>query len=193
MHELGIEPLFISFPNGYYPRGFFCASVAHLAKLPNWIVESTQCRLERKRNLIEFELRQHIQGDSEVQRAIPLGRVVVMDMVSHIEVYSTCEKEHLCDIRRAIYGALWYAADSLSYSQRDMEVNVGFVCRIDCGVSEPHGTAVIFSQKTQRWSSKCIKNSSKQGRQLTPQQVVWFTTESKFSCACAVCMGVETN
>ena len=124
MNELGIEPLVISFPDGYSPRGLFCASVAHLAKLSNWIVESAQCRLERKRNLIEFELREHTKGDSEVQRAAPLGRVVIMDMVSHIEVYSTCETEHLCDIRRAIYGTLWYAAQSLLYS---MEVNVGFV------------------------------------------------------------------
>ena len=179
MQELGIEPLVISFPYGYSPRGLFCASVAHLAKLSNWIVESAQCRLERKRNLIEFELSEHTMGDSEVQRAAPLGRVVIMDMTSHIEVYSTCETEHLCDIRRAIYGALWYAAESLSYSPRDMEVNVGFVCHIECGVSERHGTAVIFSQKTQRWLSKCIRNSSKRGRQLTPQQMVWFTSESK--------------
>ena len=98
MHELEIEPLFISFPNGYSPRGLFCASIAHLAKLPNWIVGSMQCRLERKHNLIEFELREHTKGDSEVQRAASLGRVIIMDMVSHIEVSSTCEKEHLCDI-----------------------------------------------------------------------------------------------
>ena len=105
-----------------------------------------------------------------------------MDMVSHIEVYSTCEKEHLYDVRRTIYGALWYAAESLSYSQTDMEVNVGFVCRTECGISERHGTAVIFSQRTRRWSSKCIKNSSRRGRPLTLSQMVWFTAESKFSC-----------
>ena len=190
MQELRIEPLFISFPYGYSPRGIFCASVAHLAKLPNWIVESTQCQLERKRNLIEFELRDLIMGDSEVQRAAPLGRVVIMDMVSHIEVYSTCEQEHLCDIRRTIYGALWYAAESLSYSPTDMEVNVGFSCRIDCGVSEPHGTAAMFNQKTRKWSSKCIKNSSKRARQLTPQQMVWFTSESKHVCNC-VCVSMR--
>jgi hypothetical protein len=186
MNELGFEPLFISFPDGYSPRGLFCASVAHLAKLPNWIVESTQCQLERKRNLIEFELRELTKGNSQVQRAAPLGRVVIMDMVSHIEVYSTCEQEHLCDIRRAIYGALWCAAESLSYSAMDMEVNVGFLCHIDCGVSEPHGTAAIFSQKTRKWSSKCIRNSSKRGRQLTPQQMVWFTSESKQVCVYTV-------
>ena len=187
MHELGIEPLFISFPDGYSPRGLFCASIAYLAKLPNWIVESAQCRLERKRNLIEFELLEHTKGDDEVQRAAPLGRVVIMDMVSHIEVYSTCEKEHLCDVRRAIYGALWYAALSLSYSSTVMEINVGFACRVDCGVTETHGTAVMFSQKTRKWSSKCIRNSSKRGRQLTPQQMVWFTSESELVCVCCVC------
>ena len=179
MSELGIEPLFISFPNGYSPRGIFCASVAHLAKLSNWIVESPSCKLERKRNLIEFEVCQHVANDSEVQRAAPLGRVVVTDMVSHIQVYSTCEKEHLCDIRRAIYGALWYAAKSLSYSPRDMEVNVGFACQIDCGFTEEHGTGVLFSQKTRKWSSKCIRNSSKRGRPLTNEQMAWFTSESK--------------
>ena len=199
MQELGIEPLFISFPFGYSPRGVFCASVAHLAKLSNWVVESAQCQLERKRNLIEFELRNLIMDDSEVHQAAPLGRVVIMDMVSHIEVYSTCEQEHLRDIRRTIYGALWCAAESLSYSPTDMEVNVGFKCRIDCGVSEPHGTAATFSQKTRKWSSKCIKNSSKRARQLTPQQMVWFTSECKHVCnymcivhACIHCHDVCT-
>ena len=53
MCELGFEPLFISFPDGYSPRGLFCAFVAHLAKLPNWIVESytvpTQTKAEPHR------------------------------------------------------------------------------------------------------------------------------------------------
>ena len=189
MDELGIELLFISFPTGYSPRGLFCASVAYLAKLPNWVVESTHCQLQRKRNLIEFELCEHVKGDFEVRRAAPLGKVVIIDMVSHIEVYSTCESEHLCDIRRAIYGALWHAAECLSYSPTDVKVNVGFACKIDCGVSEPHGTAVTFSQKTRKWSSKCIRNLSKRGKQLTSKQMVWFDIESKlcmkiFLCAC---------
>ena len=179
MEELGVERLLITFPNGYSPRGLFCATVAHLAKLSNWIVESPSCRLERKRNLIEFELRAHMTGDCEVLRAAPLGRVVITDLVSHIQVYSTCDKEHLGDIRREIYGALWHAAKSLSYSPRDMEVNVGFACQIDCGVEGDHGTAVMFNQKTRKWSSKCIRNSSKRARPPTPPQIVWFTSDSK--------------
>ena len=185
MSQLGIEPLLISFQEGYSPRGLFCASVAYLAKFSNWTVESGSYQLERKRNLLEFEYCEHTQNESEIHRAVPSGRVVIMDMVSHIEVYSTCETEHLCDIRRAIYGALWCAAESLAYSPRDMEVNVGFSCRVDCGVSEAHGTAVTFSQKTQRWSSKCIRNSSKRARPLTPEQMTWFTSEGMHgSTAC---------
>ena len=177
--DMIVEPLCISFPYGYSPRGLFCASVAHLANLPNWIVESPTCQLERKRNLIEFELRELVQSEREVQRATPLGRVVIADMVSHIQVYSTCEKEHLCEIRRAIYGALWYAATCLSYSPTDVEVNVGFTCTVDCGISEKHGTAVTFNSKTQRWSSKCIKNSSKRAKPLTAEQEAWFTSDGR--------------
>ena len=176
MVELGVKPLLITFLEGYSPRGLFCASVAHLAKLPNWIVESPSCQLERKRNLIEFELRELVQSEREVQRAAPLGRVVITDMVSHIQVYSTCEKEHLCDIRQAIYGALCYAANCLSYS---LTVNVGFTCTVDCGVSEKHGTAVTFNSKTQRWSSRCVKNSTKRAKPLTAEQEVWFTSDGR--------------
>ena len=182
MVELGVEPLLITFPEGYSPRGLFCASVAHLAKLSNWIVESPTCQLERKRNLIEFELRELVRSEREVQRAAPLGRVVITDMVSHIQVYSTCEKEHLCDIRRAIYGALWYAATCLSYSPTDVEVNVGFTCTVDCGISEKHGTAVSFNSKTQRRSSKCVKNSSKRAKPLTAEQEAWFTSSDGKLC-----------
>lgn len=186
MCGIGIKPLVISFPDGYSPRGLFCASIAHLAFLSNWIVESPSCKLERKRNLIEFELREHTRNDSEVQCAAPLGRIIITDMVSHIEVYSTCNQEHLCDIRRDIYGALWHASKSLSYSPKDMQVNVGFSCEINCGICEPHGTAVSFNQKTRRWSSKCIKNSSKRARELTHQQMPWFASESKLLLLCGL-------
>ena len=169
--DLCIQPLIISFPDGYSPRGLFCASVAHLAKLSNWVVDSPRIQLERKRNLIEFEYREVTKSDYQVQRAASLGRVVITDMVSQIEVYSTCDKEHLCEIRRAIYGALWHAAESLSYSPTDVEVNVGFACQVDCGVSEFHGTAVNYKQKTRKWSSKCIKNSSKRAKPLTDEEM----------------------
>ena len=178
MHAANIDPLMISFPDGYSPRGLFCASIAFLAKLPNWAIESTSSTLTHRRNLIEFEVSECIQQGQKALSVVPLGNVVIVDRTSHIEVYSTCDRKFLCDIRRNINEALWYAAAKcLSYSPTKMKVSIGFSCDIDCGKEKPHGTAVQ-DDDDQNWSMKCSKNLRKRAVKLNTKQLPWFTTSA---------------
>ena len=173
MHAAKVEPLMISFPDGYSPRGLFCASVAFLAKLPNWAIESTSGLLTHKRNLVEFEVSERTQHGQKAVSVVPLGNVVIVDRMSHIEVYSTCDSEFLCDIRRNINEALWYAAaNCLAYSPYNIQMNIGFSC--DCGQPKPHGTAVQDNDDP-NWWMKCSKNSRKRAMRLNDKQLPWFT------------------
>ena len=166
-----VEPLVISFSDGYSPRGLFCASAAYLANLPNWEIESDNCTLQRKRNLIEFELCTY-SPESEV---VSLGNVVIIDRTSRIEVYTSCGREHLCEIRRTINQALWHAAvNCLNYSPENISISLGFSCQIDCGKDKPHGTAVQ-DKDVPYWSMKCTKNSSKRPVKLNSMQLPWYT------------------
>ena len=176
MHAAEIDPLIISFPDGYSPRGLFCASIAYLAKLPNWAIESTSSTLIRRRNLIEFEISECTQHGQKALSIVPLGNVVIVDRTSHIEIYSTCDRKFLCDIRRNINEALWYAATKcLAYSPSNMKVSIGFSCNIDCGKPKPHGTAVQ-DKDDPNWWMKCLKNSRKRAVKLNDKQLPWFTT-----------------
>ena len=162
------EPLIISFSDDYSPRGLFCASVAYLAELPHWDINSDSCML--KRNLIEFQVHEW------TREATPLGNVIIVDRLSRFEIYSTCDRKYLCDIRRTVSKALWYAAAKcLAYSPENIDISTGFLCEIDCGKPKPHGTAVLDKDDPQ-WSMKCIKNRSKRAVTLNAKQRPWFST-----------------
>lgn len=168
MHTAGIEPLVISFSDDYSPRGLFCASVAFLAKLPHW--ETDNCSCMPKRNLIGFQVREWNRDMT------PLGNVVIVDRLSRFEIYTTCNKKGLCDIRRTISKALWYAAAKcLAYSPENIDISTGFLCEIDCDKPKPHGTKVL-DKDDPHWSMKCIKNRSKRAVKLSDKQLPWFST-----------------
>ena len=163
MDSAGIERLVISFSDDYSPRGLFCASVAFLAKLPHWEIDSDSSML--KRNLIGFRVR-------EWNRDLTLlGNVVIVDRLSRFEIYTTCEKKHLCDIRRTVSKALWYAAAKcLAYSPENIDICTGFLCEVACDQPKPHGTRVLDKDDPQ-WSMRCIKNQSKQSVKLNNKQL----------------------
>ena len=167
MHTAGIEPLVISFSDDYSPRGLFCASVAFLAKLPHWEIDRDSGML--KRNLIGFQVHEWNRDSTS------LGNVVIVDRLSRFEIYTTCDKKHLCDIRRTISKALWYAAAKcLAYSPENIDISTGFLCEIDCEKPKPHGTRVLDKDDPQ-WSMKCIKNRSKRAVKLNDKQLPWFS------------------
>ena len=173
MHTAGIEPLVISFSDDYSPGGLFCASVAFLAKLPHWEIDSDSGML--RRNLIGFQVH---EWNRELTS---LGNVVIVDRLSRFEIYSTCDRKHLCDIRRTISKAIWYAAAKcLAYSPENIDISTGFLCEIDCEKPKPHGTRVLDKDDPQ-WSMKCTKNQSKRAVKLSDKQLPWFST-SGFKC-----------
>ena len=157
MHMNRVEPLVISFPDDYSPRDLFCASISYLAKLPNWKIESDFCPLERKRNLVEFE----VSECKQVADATLIGNVIIVDRIPYFEVYSTCPLKHLCDIRRTINEALWNASvNCLGYSPQNIGLSFGFLCQIECGKPKPHGTRTELHDKdVPQWAMKCIKDS----------------------------------
>ena len=169
-----VEPLVISFPDDYSPRGLFCASISYLAKLPNWKIESDSCPLERKRNLVEFE----VSECKQVADATPIGNVIIVDRIPYFEVYSTCHQKCLCDIRRTINEALWNASvNCLSYSPQNIGLSFGFLCQIECGKPKPHGTRTELQDKdVPQWAMKCIKDSKRHARKLTETQQPWFSS-----------------
>ena len=177
------EPLLISFPDDYSPRGLFCASVTYLAERCNWKIESSSRKLEHKRNLIEFDVYEHIQDENLDIPRTSMGQVVIVDRMSRFEVYSTCDKKHLCGIRRTINKAVWYAAaQCLTYSPENIDASIGFSCDIDCGKPKPHGT-VVCDDDSPHWSMKCIKNRSKRARKLNDRQLPWFTNSDECELA----------
>jgi hypothetical protein len=180
MDAAGIEHLVISFSEDYSPRGLFCASVAFLAKLPHWEIDSDSGML--KRNLIGFRVH-------EWNRDLTLlGNVVIVDRLSRFEIYTTCEKKYLCDIRRTISKAFWYAAAKcLAYSPENIDISTGFLCKIACDKPKPHGTKVLDKDDPQ-WSMKCIKNQSKRPVKLNNKQLPWFSTSDlDFIDECKYC------
>ena len=168
MHSNVVEPLVISFSDGYSPRGLFCASISYLTKY--WKIESESSTLVRQRNLIEFNYLRE-------KEAVPLGSVVIVDHTTRFEVYSTCNPEYLREIRRTIYEALWYVATKcLDYSPENIDISFGFTCDINCGITYRHGTHTSLEDKDDpQWTTKCIKNKkSKHGKPLNDKQRPWF-------------------
>ena len=171
MKRANVEPLIISFADDYSPRGLFCASVAHLANLPNWEIESDDVSLIRRRNLVEFEI---YEDDKTL-----LGNVMIVDRISKMEVYSTCNHQHLHDIRCSIKESLMHTATQcLNYSAENIGISIGFSCEIDCGKEKPHGTDVLepTQRKTdQQYKMKCVKNKTKHAVSLNEKQMPWFS------------------
>ena len=166
-----VEPLIISFADGYSPRGLFCASVARLANHPNWEIESDDVSLIRRRNLVEFEI---YENDKTL-----LGKVMIVDRISKMEVYSTCNHQHLREIRCTIKESLMHTATQcLNYSPENIGISIGFSCEIDCGKEKPHGTNILEptqSKTDQQYKMKCVKNLSKQAVSLNEKQMPWFS------------------
>ncbi|MCG8621952.1 MAG: hypothetical protein MJE68_08170 [Proteobacteria bacterium] len=183
MDTASIERLVISFSDDYSPRGLFCASVAFLAKLPHWKIDSDSTSGMLKRNLIGFRVH-------EWNRDLTLlGNVVIVDRLSRFEIYTTCEKKHLCDIRRTVSKALWYAAAKcLAYSPENIDISTGFLCET-CDQPKLHGTRVLDKDDPQ-WSMRCIKNRSKRPVKLNSKQLPWFST-SDFIDECKYLYRIE--
>ena len=164
-------PLVLSFPNGYSPRGLFCALIVYLTsqlKLHTWKITSNDS-LARRRNLIEF----NIQTSTSPSES--LGTVVIEDTLSLFVVYAYCESKYCPEIRLTVYTAILHATETLYYDHSQIECTVGFFCDGSCGIKDDHGAAVQTDGKV-----KCIRKLRRNAKPLTEKQKPWYdaTTSS---------------
>lgn len=159
-------PLCISFTHKKSPRGLFCALLVALAGNCRWKLSNDHDGFFRHRNSFEFEL--HNERDSRV------GEVIIIDKNSHLEIYTTCDRNSCLYIQKAVNEAFGKAHENLKYSKNDLDY-LGFPCQILHDSScDFHSTKVYPEVGTER----CPKHRSKQ-IPLTSGRSVWFSSPSQ--------------
>ena len=172
MEENGIDgPLTLSFGHKMSPRGIFCSLIVSLARMLHWKLLSSNAEDQVfHRNLIQFEIFPCEQLN--FSSSLGIGRVVLVDMNSHIDIYTTCTDKSLCpDIRRAIQRAFVEACINMSYSLEDLDVRCGFPCIKSEG--EGHNTSTLYNNKKREWLEQC-RICGGRSVSLNSKRVVWF-------------------
>ena len=166
MEENGIDgPLTLSFAHKMSPRGIFCSLIVCLARIPYWKLLSSSAEDKLfHRNLIQFEI-----SCEQSNFYSSLGTVILVDMNSHIDIYTTCTNKS--DIRRAFQRAFVEACINMSYSLEDLDVKCGFPCIKSEG--DGHHTGTLYDNKKREWLEKC-RICGGRSVSLTSKRVVWF-------------------
>ena len=164
------RPLILYFGDKISPRGLFCAMVAKLSCNFGWRLNegpnAVCCR-----NMIEFNV-----YDNNNVSPVPLGTALLCDVLTHLEVYTTCEKVHCCNIRKAVLSSLYDAGRSLKYSLTDIDVHAGFYCSTCLADSTKHHTIVFQRMDSGVWQEKCSLpvNTRKHATLLDKRKDAWF-------------------
>ena len=166
-------PLIISFGDKISPRGLFCAMVAKLSRNFGWRLNEGSNAV-RCRNMIEF----CVCSNKNNVVSPPLGTALLCDKLTHLEVYTTCEKVHCCNIRKAVLSSLYTAGSSLKYSFTAIDVHAGFYCNTCPAGSPKHHTIVSQREDSGVWQEKCSMNTRKRAVPLDNRQDVWFENPS---------------
>jgi len=171
MDDNGVSgPLIISFGDKISPRGLFCAMVAKLSSNFGWRLNENENAV-RRRNMIEFCVYSDFTqcGIS----GFPLGTALLCDKLTHLEVFTTCEKIHCSDIRKAILLSLYKAGYSLKYNFTVIDTHTGFYCKI-CPGDAKHHTIVSQKKDSLEWQEKCSVHTRKRAVLLNNERVGWF-------------------
>ena len=164
-HEVS-GPLIISFGDKISPRGLFCAMVTKLSRNFGWRLNEGPNAV-RCRNMIKFNVYDNACP-------APLGTALLCDKLTHLEVYTTCEKVHCCIIRKAVLSSLYAAGSSLKYSFTAIDAHAGFYCNTCPAGSPKHHTIVSQRVNTGVWQKKCSLNPRHRAVPIDSQQNVWF-------------------
>ncbi len=156
-------PLVISFAHKISPRGLFCAIIVALVQNSSWKLSTLSYR---RRNVVEFEVYQHIEHHSGL-----CGKVVIFDKGSKLEIYTTCERDACGSIRCIIKSAFEKASESLGYD--NVFDATGLPCRICPTSMEEHYTN-IYTSKDGQWKEKCSVNTRKHPVKLSVSREIWF-------------------
>ena len=171
------EPLFVSFAEDCSPQGLFCATVTCLSEMPTFSVERS---LIKRRNLIEFAIREQVRDDSPSRSGLnQAGTMILWDKMTHFEILCNgCDEENLPQVRKAVSTAISKASDVMHYNIEQLGLNFGFQCRSNCGVQEDHGNVVSCRDDTGQWSARCLKNIRQRSRTLQQEESNWFPSYS---------------
>jgi len=164
-------PLIISFGDKISPRGLFCAMVAKLSSNFGWRLNEDENAV-RRRNMIEFCVYSDFTQCS-ISGSPSLGTALLCDKLTHLEIFTTCEKIHCSDIRKAILLSLFEAGSSLKYNFTAIDTHIGFCCNICLGVPKHH-TLVSQRKDSGKWQAKCSVNTRRRAVLLDHKQVGWF-------------------
>ncbi len=165
MKENGIEgPLMFSFALKTSPRGLFCAVVVVLVNVFSWKLSNEAENTFRRRNLVEFDI---YSTDSTYS----VGKVLIIDRNSHLEIYTTCEKNICPKLHQTVKESVLKGCKSLFYSIDDLAVTIGFPC--SCGHQELHVAGLVYSVARKQWTERCSLDTRKRPLQLSPGRVIW--------------------
>jgi len=159
-------PLIISFGDKISPRGLFCAMVAKLSRNFGWRLNPNPNAV-RRRNMIEFNVHTETAGSP------PLGTALLCDKLTHLEVYTTCERAHCSNVRMAILSSLYEAGSSLRYSFTAIDIHTGFYCK-SCPEGQRHHTIVSQKKNSGVWQEKCSFNTRRHAVNLDNKKEAWF-------------------
>ena len=164
----GIDgPFMISFKSKMSPRGLFCALLVALLQNPQWKLSTLQDdQIFRCRNLVEFDVSGRYSG-----------KVTIIDRISRLEIYTTCEKNACLKIRGTVCKGFYEACCKLHYDSQDR--NFGFPCT-KCDREELHSTEV-FQGDANEWKERCSVNQRKRPVPLMKERLVWFNNDSSLS------------
>ena len=165
-------PLVLKFVHDMSPRGLFCSLIIALAGMPGWKVNERSKLLHR--NLVEFEIE---KKDEKRQHVNHLGRVVIVNHNSHLEIYSTCPPKYCARIRKSTIEAITKACQCIGYDHRDL-FYTGFQCTT-CAGTLLHFTNVCLDGECKE---RCLNHiHTKRPALLTDKRLVWFADESKWA------------
>lgn len=163
-------PLCISFIHKKSPRGLFCAMVVALAGNPRWKLRTLPDGTILQRNLLEFELYNESKH--------PIGEVVVIDKNSHLEIYTTCDRNSCFYVRQIVCIAFERARKNMKYNNNDLFF-VGLPCTITPTCQGLHSTKV-FPTEGGVWKERCSATRCR-FILLTLERLVWFSKNASQS------------
>ena len=178
-------PLVISFGDGISPRGLFCSIIVELSRKYKWKLASEDHHI-RRRNMIEFSVYSYNDTKTSISPAMNnptlRGIALVFDKVTHLEVFTSCDRDYCYVIHRAFRDCLYIACDKMKYSTEMLAVRIGLYCNSDICKKEKRGChASECSYKKDTWVENC-KASKRNAILLTPDRAVWFSNSRLGKC-----------
>ena len=157
-----VDPYLVYFPDGWSPRGLFCALIVSLTSINDplhWTITTNRQKSSPSRNLIEFT------GPNFH------GTVIIVDAMTWFEIHSTCHPRECANIRRRILDKIDEVLPKFFYDE--VQYKDAFVCSEKCGHHYRHAAIVTCSD-----SRNCTVDTGCWQFLDPGKQRVWLSAES---------------